>query len=500
MKKRKKWFIAFFCMILSFFFLLFASKSSFLYALNDWVDANAFFTVGKGMMNGRIPYKDLFEQKGPLLFFLHGIAYLISNKTFFGVYLLEGVFFSFFFYYSYKIMTLYLSEKKSLLLLPILAAFLFANASFKMGDSAEEFCLPFLMYSLYTFLAYFKKKKELTNKDFIINGILASCVVWIKYTMIGFWFAWMMCFFFEYVLKKEYKKAVQNCFVFLFGMFLGTLPWLLYFGFHHSLYDFFNVYILINMNSYSHQISLFQKLILPFQIFFHNLLQYPFIFWLLLIGFTFFLSSKRLWENIRGRVFFCILFFFLIFTVYIGGFGYRYYFLIFVPLILFGLIAILEYINIEIKKESLYKILLILVCGFSFFCFYQKNTNIPDMKLKKEDYAQYRFLEHIEKIEHPTLLNYGFIDGGFYLTSGIVPNVRFFEKMNFDRKVFPDNMDEQERYVKEGLVDFIVFRVKVGTNPQFLNVPHLYENYEFLDSFTQKRESKRNTYLLFRKK
>lgn len=40
------------------------SKSSFLYPLNDWVDVNCFFTVGRGMLHGLVPYRDLYEQKG----------------------------------------------------------------------------------------------------------------------------------------------------------------------------------------------------------------------------------------------------------------------------------------------------------------------------------------------------------------------------------------------------------------------------------------------------
>ena len=69
-----------YCLLISIVFLAVATKSSFLYPLNDWTDPNCFFTVGKGMMNGKVIYKDLFEQKGPLLYFIRGLAYLISNE------------------------------------------------------------------------------------------------------------------------------------------------------------------------------------------------------------------------------------------------------------------------------------------------------------------------------------------------------------------------------------------------------------------------------------
>ena len=110
----------FFC---AFLILLFTSKNSFLFKLNDWVDANAFYTVGKGMMNGVIPYRDLFEQKGPLLYVIYGIGYLFSPTTFHGVFILEVLFFTVFLYYIHKIICMFFENKKySLIIVPIFAA------------------------------------------------------------------------------------------------------------------------------------------------------------------------------------------------------------------------------------------------------------------------------------------------------------------------------------------------------------------------------------------
>ena len=86
-------------LVASIFTLLICSKNSPLYPYNDWVDGNAFFTMGKGMFNGKVPYKDLFEQKGPLLYFIYGIGYLISHDTFLGVYLLEVISYTIFGYF-----------------------------------------------------------------------------------------------------------------------------------------------------------------------------------------------------------------------------------------------------------------------------------------------------------------------------------------------------------------------------------------------------------------
>ena len=57
------------CEILYFFLaafllMLFVTRSSFLYPCSDWCDANSYFSVGKALFHGKMPYRDVFDQKG----------------------------------------------------------------------------------------------------------------------------------------------------------------------------------------------------------------------------------------------------------------------------------------------------------------------------------------------------------------------------------------------------------------------------------------------------
>ena len=70
LKNKSQKYIILYCFLTTLITLLLTTKNSPLYAFNDWMDANAFFTVGKSMMHGLIPYKDIFEQKGPFLYLL----------------------------------------------------------------------------------------------------------------------------------------------------------------------------------------------------------------------------------------------------------------------------------------------------------------------------------------------------------------------------------------------------------------------------------------------
>ena len=69
--------------------LALCSKTSPLYAFNDWMDANIFFTMGKSMLSGKVLYRDVFDHKGPVLYLLYGLGWLLDHTDFIGVFVLE---------------------------------------------------------------------------------------------------------------------------------------------------------------------------------------------------------------------------------------------------------------------------------------------------------------------------------------------------------------------------------------------------------------------------
>lgn len=99
-----------FCLIAAALILMICTQNSYLYPLNPGTDVNCFVTVADGMMNGLLPYRDLVEQKGPLLYFLHIIGIWLSPGTYYGIYLLEVVSMSLSLYLFWLIMRLYIKD------------------------------------------------------------------------------------------------------------------------------------------------------------------------------------------------------------------------------------------------------------------------------------------------------------------------------------------------------------------------------------------------------
>ena len=474
MKKINKYLI--FSFLLAFTTLLITSKNSFIYVFNDWVDANAFFSVGKGIFNGLVPYKDLFEQKGPLLYLIYGIGYLISNKTFHGVFILEVISLTIFLYYIHKVFSLYFDKKYSLVLLPALTMMMSISIFFFHGGSCEEFCLSFIGISLYYYIRHFKEK-ELTNKEIFINGLLAGLVLITKYTLLGFWIAFCLFICINYLKKKEFKKIIKFCSLFLLGMIIPFIIVLIYFFINKGVKEFINVYFIFNITSYGSEekYGIIRKIIEIFKYIYSLLMKLKPLALLVIISFVLAFITKE-----KDRLFRLSLVCLAYITFFFIAFGlktYIYYHLpVYILLIImieiFILIIFKKYTDKIINKKCFIILLILYLIGILFLTY--RYTNYKEyIFMKQDDLVQFKYAKYINKSKNPTMLNMGYLDIGVYTITGIVPNERYFQVFNISYDKFKDNLDEMEKYARNKEIDFIVYVIYEGDG-----VPdYIYENY-----------------------
>ena len=128
--------------------LLFTSQCSPLYPINVWGDANCLLTVGRVMKRGGVLYRDIYEQKGPLLYLIHALAACISDTSFWGVYVLEIPALTAALYAAYRLLRLRTGAGFALGAAAVWGALTVTGGAFMRGDSAEEFCLPLLTAAL----------------------------------------------------------------------------------------------------------------------------------------------------------------------------------------------------------------------------------------------------------------------------------------------------------------------------------------------------------------
>ncbi len=492
------------------FFLAIASRSSFMYVCNNWDDANSYFSVGKSLFNGKMPYRDVFDQKGMYLYFFYGLCYLVSHRSFLGVYIMEILFGIIDIAGFYRILRLYTNEKASLLFAPMSFAVITVSRSFWWGGAAEEICLPFYIWGLYLILKYFRQEYadgKMKALYVFIGGLLAGMIANIKFTGLGFFFAWMMLVWLSFIVHKDFVGSLKACVVFLIGMFIPFIPWIIYFGIQSSLYEWYWGYVFINVFLYPNtsDVTLFVKIYNLTKILYFLILDNYHYFVFAIAGLVYSVFAKG--QKILTRLVSPVLFSFMFLGIFVGGRTLPYYSL---PLSIFAvlgfaLIGTLLEKMFEKKKTAnteknmknqlsaaffgVYGLLTVALAVIIFNC----SMNVPFMKEDEQSYFMFRFRDEVLEKENPTLLNVGCLDAGLYTLTGIIPSCRWFQTQTLDIPEAENNPYlEQDRYVREGLVDFVVAR---DDYPEFI-----YEKYDLIDQADYSFSGNDFKYYLFKKK
>ena len=463
MKKNNK-ILLLWSMLLSALFIGLASKSSPLYPLNDWVDVNCFFTMGRGILDGLVPYQDLYEQKGPVLYFVYAIIALFSDDSFVGVYLLEVVTFGLFLYYSGKLAQLYVGASKVVyFLVAVLAAAVVTSWSFTHGGSVEQNALFILVYSMYSVLRAIREERPLTFTEAFANGIFAGIVLWVKYTTLGFYLGLALFILVWYLTDETLRgKLLVTIGQFLLGVTAVSAVVFAYFAWHGAVKDLLVVYFYNNIFLYAEEMegSRLESIWKCLQAAIKYNTNYG---WLIWTGSLFLLLKRK--HQWKAGLMVVLSFLGLTLGTYWGGKPWDYYGLVFAAYCVFGLIVWTEFLRstqlFDLWHKWMPKHILTTVLALSLtLSILLSNTltfnqNIYLTKYSKEDTVQYRFAKIIQTVDNATLLNYGFLDGGFYFASGATPACRYFCYFNIDT---PEMWYEQNTCIRNGEADFIVTR------------------------------------------
>lgn len=461
MNKYKKSIWLIYLALASFITVTICSKCSFLYPFNDWVDANCYMTVAKSMANGKLLYTDIYEQKGPWMYFLHIIARLISPNTFLGAYLLEIAACFGFLFFVYKTAELY-NARITQFLLPVLAMLVYSGESFCHGDSAEELCLPFLAGGLYISLSALKEERFFTKRELLFIGMTSGIILWIKYTLLGFYIGFILVPLYFIIKKRVAKEFFKYIALILTGVLAASLPVIIYFGLNHNFTDLFGAYFYNNIFVYSAASSgIAGKLYFIFVETMGSFYRNPQYAGLILFGLLWVLIREKAAVKLHVLFIFCLMGFF----TYFGEIAMTYYGFIFVIFAVFGFVAVERGIKLIIRKLKFSKkfskkiktafgaVLAVISMSLCAYECYNMSPNVYLMQYEKEDLPQFKFAKIINKQKNATLLNYGFIDGGFYMAADILPNCKYFCGLNIG---LDDIKKVQNDYIENKKTDFVV--------------------------------------------
>lgn len=492
----------FFALLLYNFLLFFlCTKLSPLYDFNEWSDLNIYFNIGKGMLNGLVPYRDLFDHKGPLIFLIYGIGYLISNTSFTGVYIIESLFFFVGSSAAYLLTRHHLNR-----LYAFIAAVCFPLAGLfytSQGGSAEEFIVTIQAVSLLFFVRYFQISDNRRQGVIcaFVQGILLSLVFFIKMNLVVYCIPLLLTTFLYLLFRKEYYYLIRSILFFLFGFLVVTFPIVIYFLFNSALTDFWNGYFEFNFFYANVGAKFNVDFILGIIARFVKLLWRDPLFLITTIGVAIYCISPKFLKNNYARLGLVFSFFFMVFVVLMSPVVMGYYYTSFTVFSVFFCIVLFYFIHSFFKfPEKNILFVLVFIMGLGLGClnkkFYGESIDVLTRK-EKPHTVEISFSDIIRKEPAPSLLCLGVDRGlGVFTKTGILPNVKYFFYPNIHYDSYPEIRDSQANYIKERKIQFVIIKNTFLYYNYFVTQTPLNENYEVIDSFKQPE----GLYLLYRRK
>lgn len=371
-------------------------QSPFPYENPATMDSNAFLYIGKNMQNGLVPYKDMFDHKGPLIYFINSFGLFLAEGNKIGVWILELIFMEYNIWIMYKCAFLY-TKKKLVSTLTVFVSIFPIILYFQAGNLVQEYALPFLLTSLYLFSKYFLLGYHLVFKDVFITGLCFAAVLLLQPNMAVLWVVFCIVIIFHLFLNGRDKDLFFTCIIpFLLGVILGFLPFMLYLFWNDALQDFWSCYITFNL-SYTGVQNFTQKFE-TLKYFYSSSFLYFISFFICTYGLIF----KSTKPNQRLLCFTNLLFLISsLLLVSISGYQFSHYGMVLIPCILYPVSQLFIYMyrlaNLSLKDPVFgygkLVVYILICCSFIGLENYKLFFTVP-------------YFRYAQKVEHDYLNDY----------------------------------------------------------------------------------------------
>lgn len=214
-------------------------------------DSSWFYMGGKAWMEGMVPYVDFADSKGPLLWFIYGIGYLISPCSYLGVYLLEILVYwgTFCLIYRSAVVLLGCGGSGALAVVALMPlAYFFPVIHNEMR--AEDFCHLLFALTLYSILKIAGESERVWRYG-IYGGISMGCGLLIKYNVgIILGIPLVVLLIWKTVKPSKLKgSALRMMGSYVAGFLIPVLPFTLYFLIADNLGAFVKEYFINTLHT-----------------------------------------------------------------------------------------------------------------------------------------------------------------------------------------------------------------------------------------------------------
>ena len=214
-------------------------------------DSAIFSLMGKGILEGKVLYTDLFDHKGPVIFLINALGNLLGGRS--GIFLLQCVSGSLtmcFLYLTGKMLRpkgTYRSIPECLALFSLGMALFFYT--FEGGNLTEEYSLPFISLCCYLFVRYLIRSDAQPvhpPRYAFVYGICLAVLAFLRLNNAVTICAGILYIALYLCARKQYRNLFMNLLCGLLGLAAISVPILLVCLWNNSLEEMLHATFLHN--------------------------------------------------------------------------------------------------------------------------------------------------------------------------------------------------------------------------------------------------------------
>ncbi len=409
-------------------------------------DSAVFRLIGQGMTRGLLPYKDLFDHKGPILYFIQYFGQILNYGRE-GIFVIEWLNTFFCLLLIAQIFSVYQIRTPFMTLTGIGVFLWLASFQYEGGNLTEEYSLVPLFISILLFSDFCNKQTDTGDASHCkyYSLIYGLCFGWIAFIRINN--AILICVIMFLVclnelIHKRNRRFFENILFFLLGAGIVALPVFLYLKINNIIGEMISSYFLFNF-LYSSDTGMIEHL--------RKTLSTPIPLFLFIIPFTAaFLLKVRNWME---RLF-LILGSFLTLISLSMGYNHLHYYILSIPFVVLSIAVFFRGVS-SVKGFTRPQIFIAAV--FLIILLFQPESQLEINKAKyyflKETGTEEREFakdihQWIPKSERNSVYGYNiWVD--FYLNTNLFPCNRYFYDQNRLISINPSINDELVEFFEQ---------------------------------------------------
>lgn len=236
--------------IIGYFALLFfdGSMSPFYFRTSQFFDQSIFYTIGKGWAEGAVPYIDMWDTKGPIVFFFNMIGYVLNGRPS-GVFYVEFINLTVTLIIGYYSLRHWCTPLRTFIYLIIYLCGVCTVMSY--GNQSGEWCMAPSMIAIllaYEYVNTARSRRYLHPYLFaLFYGFFSGCCLLSRFSDALPIIIVAVCIAVTLAVHRLWHNLLVNILWFIIGLVIVIVPFACYFTFHHALDAMIYTVILYNI-------------------------------------------------------------------------------------------------------------------------------------------------------------------------------------------------------------------------------------------------------------